>query len=327
MAVKPKPTIKATFETGDRPTQAEFADFIDSYVPIATDGAVGFMEVISTASSVERPAETLVAIATAVQGGKTGVIEVLATADVTALPAGVVGRELLSAIVTASAQGHLGGGAVGIEVFEAITTASAQGHLDIVSVVTATETAFGIVEIATQAEMEAATAIDRVATPANLPDYFLLETEQASTSGTSIDFTGIRASAKRITVMFAGVSTNGTSPVQIQLGDAGGFETSGYVGGVSEMSTGVTSANHSSGFRTRNTHAGTTVMHGTITLTLEDSSNNVWAASAALGLSNLAGSSIFGGTKPLSSTLTQVRITTINGTDTFDAGAINILVE
>lgn len=132
MAVKSKSDIKSTLEAGDRPTQADFGDFVDSYVPIASDGAVGFMEVISTASSIARPAETLVAIATAVQGGKTGVIEVLATADVTALTAGAVGRELLSAIVTASAQDHIGlvPGAAGLEIFEAVTTASAQGHLD-----------------------------------------------------------------------------------------------------------------------------------------------------------------------------------------------------
>jgi len=34
-----------------------------------------------------------------------------------------------------------------------------------------------------------------------------------------------------------------------------------------------------------------------------------------------------GGSKTLSDTLTQVRITTVNGTDTFDAGTINILYE
>jgi hypothetical protein len=49
-------------------------------------------------------------------------------------------------------------------------------------------------------------------------------TAVASTSGTSIDFTSIPLWVKRITVMFAGVSTNGTSPFLVQLGDAGGIE-------------------------------------------------------------------------------------------------------
>ena len=54
-------------------------------------------------------------------------------------------------------------------------------------------------------------------------------TAQASTSGTAIDFTGIPSWAKRITVMFNGVSTNGTSNPQIQLG-SGSPTTSGYTG-------------------------------------------------------------------------------------------------
>jgi hypothetical protein len=55
-------------------------------------------------------------------------------------------------------------------------------------------------------------------------------TAVASTSGTSIDFTSIPSWVKRITVMIAGVSTNGSSIIQIQLGDSGGVETSGYTG-------------------------------------------------------------------------------------------------
>ena len=43
-------------------------------------------------------------------------------------------------------------------------------------------------------------------------------TAVASTSGTSIDFTGIPSWVKRITVMFNGVSTSGTSFKQIQIG-------------------------------------------------------------------------------------------------------------
>ena len=52
-------------------------------------------------------------------------------------------------------------------------------------------------------------------------------TSQASTSGTSIDFTSIPSWVKRITLMFNGVSTNGTSNYQIQIG-SGSVTTSGY---------------------------------------------------------------------------------------------------
>ena len=52
-------------------------------------------------------------------------------------------------------------------------------------------------------------------------------TAQNSTSGTAIDFTGIPSWVKRITVMFNGVSTNGTSNLLLQIG-AGSVTTSGY---------------------------------------------------------------------------------------------------
>ena len=53
-------------------------------------------------------------------------------------------------------------------------------------------------------------------------------TAVASTSGTSIDFTGIPSWVKRITVMLNGVSTNGTSPKLVQLGSAS-ISTTGYL--------------------------------------------------------------------------------------------------
>lgn len=58
-------------------------------------------------------------------------------------------------------------------------------------------------------------------------------TAVATTSGTSIDFTGIPSWAKKITVMFSAVSTNGTSPIQVQIG-AGSVSNSGYVGTAEE---------------------------------------------------------------------------------------------
>jgi hypothetical protein len=46
-----------------------------------------------------------------------------------------------------------------------------------------------------------------------------------------------------------------------------------------------------------------------------------------MGFSNEARNNSIGGFVPLSGTLDRVRITTANGTDTFDAGSINILYE
>jgi hypothetical protein len=150
-------------------------------------------------------------------------------------------------------------------------------------------------------------------------------TSVASTSGTSIDFTGIPSWVKRVTVMFDGVSTNGSSQIQLQLGDAGGFETSGYLGGAG-YATSAFSAN-STGFIYANTSSSdaTDLRYGLFVFC--KLSGNTWVESHTSYASSGAVVFVGAGSKTLSDTITQVRITTLNGTDTFDAGSINILYE
>ena len=149
-------------------------------------------------------------------------------------------------------------------------------------------------------------------------------TAQASTSGTSIDFTGIPSGVKRITVMFSGVSTNGSSNLQIQIGDAGGIETTGYLGSSSQLAGATNSANYTTGFGVFLANSAN-IVHGTVCAA--NISGNVWAISGVIGLSNAATTVTVTGSKTLSDTLDRLRITTVNGTDTFDAGSINILYE
>ena len=151
-------------------------------------------------------------------------------------------------------------------------------------------------------------------------------TAQASTSGTSIDFTSIPSWVKRVTVMFSGVSTNGTSNLLFQLGDSGGVENTGYLGSCTQLVAGVGSTVSTAGFILTNDLAANT-HNGSIFISLQDSSTNTWVASGIFGQSNRAATVVVGGSKPLSATLDRVRITTVNGTDTFDAGSINILFE
>jgi hypothetical protein len=157
----------------------------------------------------------------------------------------------------------------------------------------------------------------------------VLDTAKASTSGTSVDFTGIPSWAKRVTVMFSGVSTNGTSTPIIQIGDSGGVETSGYLGSGSSVFTGSTTAAalQTAGFGIGGGMVATIVFHGAIQIILLDVTANTWCASGVLGRSDTACIFNCGGAKSLSATLDRVRITTVNGTDTFDAGSINILYE
>ena len=149
-------------------------------------------------------------------------------------------------------------------------------------------------------------------------------TAVASTSGTSIDFTGIPSWVKRITVMYKGVSTNGASDYLVQLG-AGSPTTTGYTGSSSIITTGIASTNYTTGFGVYNNTTSATVINGGMTIVTLGS--NVWAAFGVLLMSNSAGSMPNGGSVTLAGTLDRVRITTVNGTDTFDAGSINILYE
>lgn len=151
-------------------------------------------------------------------------------------------------------------------------------------------------------------------------------TAQASTSGTSIDFTGIPSWAKRITVMFNGCSRSGTSDPLIQLGDAGGFETTGYLGAGSNVgTTSVATSGFTTGFGLNLGGTASIVYHGTVSVFLIGA--NTWACSGVLARSDATGTGLTGGSKTLSDTLTQIRITHVNGTDTFDAGSINIMYE
>ena len=156
-------------------------------------------------------------------------------------------------------------------------------------------------------------------------DNFVLGTEQASTSGTAIDFTGIPSGTKVILIHFIGVSTNGTSLIIIQLGDAGGFETSGYTG--CTVATGAAAAGVNwggTGMEASRQAAASQILHGTLKLSLEDSTDFTWIGTGLLARSTEAINEFMAGSKSLTAELTQIRITTINGTDAFDAGSINI---
>jgi len=149
-------------------------------------------------------------------------------------------------------------------------------------------------------------------------------TAQASTSGTSIDFTGIPSWVKRVTVMFREVSTNGISRVIVQLG-ATTITTSGYgaAGSTSFGGTSIANIGSGQGFIIEAASAAE-LRNGLMIFT--NISGNTWCGMSAFG--NSGGAAGFGGGfVSLGGTLDRVRITTVNGTDTFDAGSINILYE
>ena len=151
-------------------------------------------------------------------------------------------------------------------------------------------------------------------------------TAVASTSGTSITFSSLPSWVKRITVMFNGVSTSGTSIMQVQIG-AGSVTTSGYAtaAGSGSNAASPTVAQPTTGFYIVADGNAAYVRHGSLVLT--NVSGNIWTASGCGGES--AGGRFWttGGTLTLGGVLDRVVVTTVNGTDTFDAGSINILYE
>lgn len=145
----------------------------------------------------------------------------------------------------------------------------------------------------------------------------------ASTSGTSVAFTGIPSWARRITVMLQGVSTTG-SQLGIQLGTSSGFVTSGYLGACNDGGTPLVYSSTflaSPGFGA----GGAFVIHGMFVIT--NITGNSWTEQHTGGRTDTAQTFWGAGSISLSGTLTQIRVTAPNGTDTFDAGIVNVMYE
>jgi len=149
-----------------------------------------------------------------------------------------------------------------------------------------------------------------------------LGTAQTPSGVSAVDFTGIPSWVKRITVMFQGVSTNGGSQMQIQLG-AGSVVISNYKGSVWEANT--TNSLNSTGFRITGNMSAADIWNGSAIIS--NMGSNVWTIQSIFGRQDVATSAISGGSISVGGTLDRLRITTLGGTDTFDAGTINISYE
>jgi hypothetical protein len=155
----------------------------------------------------------------------------------------------------------------------------------------------------------------------------LVSATAQTASGTSVDFTGIPSWSKRITLTVFGISTNGTSSVILRVGGTSGITSTGYFSGLIFPSAGWTSA---VGFATTGLYvcaAGAAMLtYGSAILTKVVDDKWVWSGSFARDDSVDTMNVVSGGVD-LGTQLTQVRVTTFSGTDTFDAGTVNIMYE
>ena len=148
----------------------------------------------------------------------------------------------------------------------------------------------------------------------------------ATTSGTSVEFTGIPTWVKRVSVLFNGVSLSNSDSFLVQIGPSGGVATTGYTGtaGVVVNNGGGSVNNSTSGFLVFMTAAGD-AFRGIMTISLMDASTYLYAASHSGSISSTQ-INTGGGNVTLSGLLTRVKIISA-ATGTFDSGSVNILYE
>lgn len=147
---------------------------------------------------------------------------------------------------------------------------------------------------------------------------------QATTSGTFKDFT-VPSWVNEIHVLVASFSSNGTSLPQVQLGDSGGIENTGYAGSVCTIqnAASTTTAAFSSGFIITALFSAPAVI--TARMTIRRVSGNLWMADSSSGFESSAITCTSTGSKTLSGDITTVRFTTVNGTDVGDLGSVSVM--
>jgi hypothetical protein len=198
-----------------------------------------------------------------------------------------------------------------------LTLPTTNGTLALTSQLPASPSAVGQVPFSTDGSTYTATA------------KIVLGTAVTSTSGTSIDFTGIPSWAKRVTVMLNNVSANNFGRIFIQLGTGGTPTTSGYVSNYNYISTNNATVRSNnlvtSAFPLFADEAGDATT-GVAVFTLL--TGNTWmgiGGSLIVGPNAGSGNSFM--SVSLAGALNMIRVTTSTGTPTFDSGTINIMWE
>lgn len=211
----------------------------------------------------------------------------------------------------------------GADVIEVIYSASARSNVAYRNVAYATNTQASIGVWVT-----APTVIQpyfTAPTVSGVPIYAKITSGGLGAAQSPINNIPIPTWARRITIIVQTLSTNGTSPPIIQLGDSGGIETSGYVAAAGAFAAASTSNSFTTGFAVTDTIAAATDLNLVATLVLLDKSSNTWLCTGV----GHAGVSlrVFSGTKSLSGTLTDMQFTTVGGANTFDNGLVTYYVE
>lgn len=153
-----------------------------------------------------------------------------------------------------------------------------------------------------------------------------LQAAVATTSGTALNFTSVATWVKRITILFNGVSTNGTSDLVLTIGDSGGLESTGYTSKMGWIASSI------AGNRTDTTYCRLTtgqtaasLTNGSIVLEMQNTSTNTWVIAGNIANADYVMNITCN--KALTGVLDRFTVTSQGGTNTFDAGTISVTYE
>lgn len=190
----------------------------------------------------------------------------------------------------------------------------------------ATDSVKGVVELATDAEVQAGTDTTRAITPDAFRQGALVLGTTVPALGAAIQFvgaTGIPSWAKRITILFDIVSISGTDDILVQVGDSGGYATSSYESASSGISSAAATVRATNGFIIYARNA-TRRLGGRVVI--EKKGTYEWVSSHVLGDYTVPTSVVGGGSMGLSGVLDRVQLI-LTGSNVFDSGSINIMYE
>ena len=147
-------------------------------------------------------------------------------------------------------------------------------------------------------------------------------TEIENSSATSIEFTGIPATATDIELFFYLVSWTGTVTGTIVIGDSGGYETANYSGDSAAIEgTSINAAtSDASAWYLRTANGAATIFNGVVRLKRMNSAKFVYMQHTTANISADVTTQIYAsGTKALSAVLDRIKMSggTFDGNSTF----------
>ena len=156
----------------------------------------------------------------------------------------------------------------------------------------------------------------------------LIPWDSVSVSGATVEFTGIPAWARRITLVVGGLSISTTNDILIQLGYSGGYATTNYYNLVTQLkSTGNTLKENNSGFQFYETSIAADNYYGVHTFVRGAlDTNDIWLWTGTTNREDAAGMCVGSGKVAVAGTVTKIKMV-IDGAGSFDGGSVKAYYE